>query len=74
MRSQSEVDGLPASDGTMRSSGCVRCFGQPWSDAMNTHHARLQPQDPFAAKLGVYVVRVGVVMTLVGVIASMFRS
>jgi hypothetical protein len=49
-------------------------FGHPWSDAMNTHHARLQPQDPFAAKLGVYVVRVGVVMTLVGVVASFFRS
>ncbi|MDM0123277.1 hypothetical protein [Variovorax arabinosiphilus] len=41
---------------------------------MNTHHARLQPQDPFAAKLGVYVVRVGLVMTLVGVVASLFRG
>lgn len=41
---------------------------------MDTHYARLQPQDPFAAKLGVYVVRMGVVMTLVGVVASFFRS
>ena len=41
---------------------------------MNTHHARLQPQDPFAAKVGVYVVRVGIVMTVAGVIASLFRS
>jgi hypothetical protein len=49
-------------------------FCHPWNDAMNTHHARLQPQDPFAAKLGVYVVRVGIVMTVAGVIASLFRS
>lgn len=41
---------------------------------MNTHHARLQPQDPFAAKLGVYVVRAGLAMTLVGIVASFFRS
>lgn len=36
---------------------------------MNTSHARLQPQDPFAARLGVYVIRlaVAVILALVGV-------
>lgn len=32
---------------------------------MNTSHAGLQPQDPFAAKLGIYVVRAGVVLAIV---------
>jgi hypothetical protein len=40
---------------------------------MNTSHARLQPQDPFAAKLGTYVVRVGVVLTIGLVAASFWR-
>ena len=40
---------------------------------MNTSHAGLQPQDPFAAKLGTYVVRAGVVLTIVLVAASFLR-
>ena len=41
---------------------------------MNTRHARLQPQDPFAARLGTYVVRAGVLLTIVLVAASFWRG
>ncbi|MGJ7490248.1 hypothetical protein [Variovorax sp. ZT4R33] len=41
---------------------------------MNTSHASLQPQDPFAAKLGRYVIRVGVALTVVLVAASFVRG
>ncbi|MGJ7521771.1 hypothetical protein ACSFA0_14895 [Variovorax sp. LT1P1] len=41
---------------------------------MNTSHARLQPQDPFAAKLGVYVVRAGVLLVIVLAAASLVRG
>jgi hypothetical protein len=41
---------------------------------MDTTHAKLQPRDPVAAKLGVYVVRVGAVMVAVIVAASFLRG
>jgi hypothetical protein len=31
---------------------------------MNTSHAKSQPQDPVAAKLGMYMVRAGVVVAV----------
>lgn len=41
---------------------------------MNTSHARLQPQDPFAAKLGAYVVRAGVLLVIVLAATSLVRG
>lgn len=41
---------------------------------MNTSHARLQPQDPFAAKLGTYVVRAGVLLVIVLAATSLLRG
>ena len=40
---------------------------------MDTNHASLQPQDPVAAKLGVYVIRVGIVVASLMVAASFVR-
>jgi hypothetical protein len=39
---------------------------------MNTRHAGLQPQDPFAAKLGHYAIRLGVVFVVALVCSSFF--
>lgn len=40
---------------------------------MNTRHASLQPQDPFSARLGRYVIGAGVVLTVLLVAASFIR-
>ncbi|VTU22721.1 hypothetical protein [Variovorax sp. PBL-E5] len=39
---------------------------------METSHAKLQPQDPFAARLGLYMFFTGVVAAAIMAAASMF--
>lgn len=41
---------------------------------MDTSHAKLQPQDPVAAKLGTFAFRVGVVAVAVIAAASFLRG
>jgi hypothetical protein len=41
---------------------------------MDTTHAKLQPRDPVAAKLGIYMTRVGIVMIAIIVAASFLRG
>ncbi len=41
---------------------------------MDTSHAKLQPQDPIAAKLGTLVFRIGLVAVAVIAAASFLRS
>jgi hypothetical protein len=41
---------------------------------MDTTHAKLQPRDPVAARLGVYMTRVGIVMIAIVVTASYLRG
>jgi hypothetical protein len=41
---------------------------------MDTTRAKLQPQDPVAARLGAYVIRAGVMLAAVMVAASFIRG
>jgi hypothetical protein len=41
---------------------------------MDSTHAKLQPQDPVAAKLGTFVLRAGFVVAALMIAASIFRS
>jgi hypothetical protein len=41
---------------------------------MNTGHAELQPQDPFAAKLGIYISRFGIAVAIALALFSIFRG
>ncbi|CAN7302465.1 hypothetical protein LJR290_001621 [Variovorax sp. LjRoot290] len=41
---------------------------------MDTTHAKLQPRDPVAARLGVYMTRVGIVMVAVVIAVSFLRG
>lgn len=41
---------------------------------MDTTHAKLQPRDPVAARLGVYMTRIGIVMVVMVITASYLRG
>ncbi|SDE97790.1 hypothetical protein SAMN05444679_1493 [Variovorax sp. CF079] len=41
---------------------------------MDTTHAKLQPRDPVAARLGVYMTRVGIVMVAIVIAVSFLRG
>ena len=41
---------------------------------MDTQHARMQPQDPVAARLGTYTARAGIAIALILFVVSYLRA